>query len=72
MVAPCGIGARRVDDRAGLGHPLSVAAVGICEGSPGQPAARLAADYVIENDGSLDELLRQADAVFDALAAVHA
>jgi dephospho-CoA kinase len=36
-------------------------------------AERLAAaDYVIENDGSLDELLRQADAVFDALAAVHA
>lgn len=35
-------------------------------------AERLAAaDYVIENDGSLDALIRQADAVFDALAAAH-
>ncbi|MEZ4265236.1 MAG: dephospho-CoA kinase [Myxococcota bacterium] len=35
-------------------------------------AARIeAADYVIENDGSLDDLIRQADAVFDALAALH-
>lgn len=30
-----------------------------------------AADYVIDNDGSLDALLLQADAVFDALATAH-